>query len=134
VHGGVARLGRPVAWDLVQTFLAAEYDQAERYLRRLKKVAALEGERSGHNTSATVRRIVRTLPRLMANRSTTRRSASPSAYGWPETQSSLVSVKPTSAAPSVRCTPRTALSPFVVPRTLMAFVVEHLWSRGSEEA
>jgi ribose 5-phosphate isomerase B len=31
-----------VAWDLVQTFLAAECSQAERHLRRLGKVAALE--------------------------------------------------------------------------------------------
>ena len=31
-----------IDWDLVQTFLAAEYSQAERHLRRLGKVAALE--------------------------------------------------------------------------------------------
>jgi hypothetical protein len=31
-----------VAWDLVETFLAAQYGLAERYLRRLKKVDALE--------------------------------------------------------------------------------------------
>jgi len=35
-------VGPAVAWDLVQTFLAAEYSQAERHLRRLGKVAALE--------------------------------------------------------------------------------------------
>ena len=34
-----------VAWDLVQTFLAAEFSQAERHLRRLGKVAALEAGR-----------------------------------------------------------------------------------------
>jgi ribose 5-phosphate isomerase B len=34
--------GPSVAWDLVQTFLAAEASQAARHLRRLKKVAALE--------------------------------------------------------------------------------------------
>jgi ribose 5-phosphate isomerase RpiB len=32
-----------VAWDLVQTFLAAEFSQAERHLRRLDKVALLDG-------------------------------------------------------------------------------------------
>jgi ribose 5-phosphate isomerase B len=31
-----------VAWELVQTFLAAEYSQAPRHLRRLSKVALLE--------------------------------------------------------------------------------------------
>jgi ribose 5-phosphate isomerase B len=35
-------VGPALAWDLVQTFLAAEYGQAERYLRRLDKIAALE--------------------------------------------------------------------------------------------
>ena len=39
--GGRA-VGPSVAWDLVQTFLAAEYSQAPRHLRRLSKVAALE--------------------------------------------------------------------------------------------
>jgi ribose 5-phosphate isomerase B len=34
--------GAAVAWDLVQTFLAAEFSQAERHLRRLGKVASLE--------------------------------------------------------------------------------------------
>ena len=34
--------GPAVAWDLVQTFLAAEFSQAARHLRRLGKVAALE--------------------------------------------------------------------------------------------
>jgi ribose 5-phosphate isomerase B len=34
--------GPMLAWDLVQTFLAAEFSQAERHLRRLGKVAALE--------------------------------------------------------------------------------------------
>ena len=41
--------GRPVgacvAWDLVETFLAAEYSQAERHLRRLGKVAKLDAGR-----------------------------------------------------------------------------------------
>ena len=39
-------VGPEIAWDLVQTFLAAEFSQAERHLRRLGKVAALEAERS----------------------------------------------------------------------------------------
>ena len=34
--------GRELAWDLVQTFLAAEFSQASRHLRRLGKVKALE--------------------------------------------------------------------------------------------
>src|SRR5438874_1809364 len=39
---GGRTVGPAVAWDLVQAFLAAKYGQAERYLRRLEKVAALE--------------------------------------------------------------------------------------------
>ena len=39
-------VGLEVAWDLVQTFLAAEFSQAERHLRRLAKMAALEAPRS----------------------------------------------------------------------------------------
>jgi len=39
---GGRTVGPAVAWDLVQTFLAAEYSQADRHLRRLGKVAALE--------------------------------------------------------------------------------------------
>src|ERR1700690_3961254 len=34
--------GPELAWDLVQTFLAAEFTNAPRHLRRLGKVAALE--------------------------------------------------------------------------------------------
>jgi ribose 5-phosphate isomerase B len=41
---GGRTVGPAVAWDLVQTFLAAEYSQDERHLRRLGKVAALEAE------------------------------------------------------------------------------------------
>jgi len=37
-------IGPFAAWDLVETFLAAEYGTAERYLRRLAKIAALEPE------------------------------------------------------------------------------------------
>src|SRR5262245_3576583 len=39
---GGRKVGPAVAWDLVQTFLAAEFSQAERHLRRLGKVALLE--------------------------------------------------------------------------------------------
>ena len=39
---GGRTVGPAVAWDLVQTFLAAEYSNAERHLRRLNKVASLE--------------------------------------------------------------------------------------------
>lgn len=39
---GGRTVGPAVAWDLVQTFLAADYSQAERHLRRLGKVGALE--------------------------------------------------------------------------------------------
>ena len=38
--------GPELAWDLVQTFLAAEFSQAPRHLRRLGKVASLESERT----------------------------------------------------------------------------------------
>jgi ribose 5-phosphate isomerase B len=40
---GARTIGPAVAWDLVETFLAAEFSQAERHLRRVAKVAALEG-------------------------------------------------------------------------------------------
>ena len=39
---GGRTVGPAVAWDLVETFLTAELSQAERHLRRLKKVASLE--------------------------------------------------------------------------------------------
>jgi ribose 5-phosphate isomerase B len=39
-------MGLEVAWDLVQAFLAAEFSQAERHLRRLAKVASLEARPS----------------------------------------------------------------------------------------
>jgi ribose 5-phosphate isomerase B len=42
---GGRTVGPAVAWDLVQTFLAAEFSQAPRHLRRLGKVAALETEK-----------------------------------------------------------------------------------------
>jgi ribose 5-phosphate isomerase B len=43
---GGRTIGPAVAWELVQTFLAAECGQAERYLRRLDKITALETEDS----------------------------------------------------------------------------------------
>ena len=39
---GGRTIGPAAAWELVETFLAAEFSQAERHLRRLAKVAALE--------------------------------------------------------------------------------------------
>jgi len=39
---GGRTVGPAVAWDLVQTFLTAEFSRAERHLRRLGKVASLE--------------------------------------------------------------------------------------------
>src|SRR4249919_1983995 len=41
---GGRTVGPAVAWDLVQTFLTAEYSQAERHLRRLAKVASHEAQ------------------------------------------------------------------------------------------
>jgi ribose 5-phosphate isomerase B len=38
--------GPELAWDLIQAFLAAKFSQAERHLRRLRKVAALEDQRA----------------------------------------------------------------------------------------
>src|SRR3989440_3447103 len=42
---GGRTVGPEVAWDLVQTFVAAEFSQAERHLRRLGKVASLDAVR-----------------------------------------------------------------------------------------
>lgn len=39
---GGRTVGPEVAWDLVATFLASEFSQAERHLRRLGKVAKVE--------------------------------------------------------------------------------------------
>ena len=39
---GGRTVGAAVAWDLVETFLAAQFSQAPRHLRRLGKVASLE--------------------------------------------------------------------------------------------
>jgi ribose 5-phosphate isomerase B len=42
---GGRTVGPAVAWDLVQTFLAAEFSQALRHLRRLGKIASLEAQK-----------------------------------------------------------------------------------------
>jgi ribose 5-phosphate isomerase B len=42
---GGRTVGPNVAWDLVQTFLAAEFSQAPRHLRRLSKVASWRSSR-----------------------------------------------------------------------------------------
>jgi ribose 5-phosphate isomerase B len=39
---GGRTVGPEVAWDLIETFLTAEFSQAERHVRRLSKVALLE--------------------------------------------------------------------------------------------
>jgi len=46
--GGLV-VGHAMAWELVQTFLAARFSEAERHCRRLAKVAALE---SGQTSQA----------------------------------------------------------------------------------
>ena len=40
---GGRTVGPAMAWDLVETFLTAEFSQASRHLQRLGKVASLEG-------------------------------------------------------------------------------------------
>ena len=42
---GGRTVGPAVAWDLVQTFLGAQFSQEERHLRRLRKVASLDAQR-----------------------------------------------------------------------------------------
>ena len=42
---GGRTVGPAVAWDLVQTFLAAEFSEASRHLRRLGKVASVEAQK-----------------------------------------------------------------------------------------
>jgi ribose 5-phosphate isomerase B len=41
-------VGPFLAWDLLVAFLAADYGQAPRYLRRLDKIAALESQANNH--------------------------------------------------------------------------------------
>jgi ribose 5-phosphate isomerase B len=52
---GGRTVGTSVAWDLVQTFLAADFSQADRHLRRLSKVASLEQEGVQHEQRAAGR-------------------------------------------------------------------------------
>jgi ribose 5-phosphate isomerase B len=47
---GGRTVGPAVAWDLVQTFLSAEFSQAQRHLRRLAKVASLERDNDDTKT------------------------------------------------------------------------------------
>ncbi len=49
---GGRTVGPFLAWELLEAFLAAEFGQAERYLRRLDKVAALEPSKSGYQGAA----------------------------------------------------------------------------------
>jgi len=44
---GGRTVGPAVAWDLVETFLVSKFSQAERHLRRLGKVASLDGQTIG---------------------------------------------------------------------------------------
>ena len=43
--GGVT--GHALAWDLVQTFISANFKEIERFQRRLAKIADLEGNVPG---------------------------------------------------------------------------------------
>jgi ribose 5-phosphate isomerase B len=43
---GGRTVGPAVAWDLVQTFSASKYSEAERHVRRLGKVASLEATKT----------------------------------------------------------------------------------------
>jgi ribose 5-phosphate isomerase B len=49
---GGGTVGTAVAWDLVQTFLAAEFSNAARHLRRLAKVASRELQGDRHDSHA----------------------------------------------------------------------------------
>jgi ribose 5-phosphate isomerase B len=51
---GGRTIGPFAAWDILEAFLAAEFSQAPRHLRRLGKVAALEKELAGE-TGSTAR-------------------------------------------------------------------------------
>ena len=52
---GGRTVGPAVAWDLVQTFLAAEYSRADRHLRRLRKVDLLEMKERGAEVTVEAR-------------------------------------------------------------------------------
>jgi len=47
---GGRTIGPSAAWDLLEAFLAAEFSQAPRHLRRLAKVASLEPEMAGRKS------------------------------------------------------------------------------------
>ena len=49
---GGRTVGPSVAWELVSTFLAAEFSRAARHLRRLEKVASLEWQGERHDYRA----------------------------------------------------------------------------------
>jgi ribose 5-phosphate isomerase B len=49
---GGRTVGPAVAWDLVQTYLDAKFSQAERHVRRLGKVAAVESQGASEAKSA----------------------------------------------------------------------------------
>lgn len=48
---GGRTVGSAVARDLIDAFLAAQFGQAERFLRRLKKIESLENRYLGRNTN-----------------------------------------------------------------------------------
>jgi ribose 5-phosphate isomerase B len=49
---GGRTMGPAVAWDLVQTFLVAEFSQEERHLRRLAKVVGRKSQGASHGCAA----------------------------------------------------------------------------------
>jgi ribose 5-phosphate isomerase B len=51
---GGRTIGPLVAWDLVETFLGAEFSQAPRHLRRLAKVASFESEMTGERLAPAI--------------------------------------------------------------------------------
>ena len=57
---GGRTVGPSVAWDLVRTFLAAEFSQAPRHLRRLAKVAPWSSNRRGRTHEHAIDRTPRT--------------------------------------------------------------------------
>ena len=52
---GARTIGPFLAWDLVETFLGAEFSHAQRHLRRLGKIAALEVETVGQTARSADR-------------------------------------------------------------------------------
>ncbi len=79
---GGRTVGPAVAWDLVQTFLTAQCSQAERHLRRLSKIAALEagrtrGKFSTHAPARWRTRAPAGAPSLTLSRPSTGRLVSP---------------------------------------------------------